>query len=291
MKKEKIMQLKAAFEAAVQAHDGMEFWLARDLQGLLGYAEWRNFGKVLDKAREACRNAGEQEPNHFVDVNKMVDIGSGTSRAIQDVMLTRYACYLTAQNGDPKKEEIAFAQSYFALQTRKQELLEERIQLDERLRARKKLSETENRLSKNIFERGVDQAGFARIRSHGDTALFGGHATQQMKAKLGVPKSRPLADFLPTITIKAKDFAAEITSFNVEHHDMQGEPQISGEHVKNNLEVRQLLVKQGIFPENLQPAEDIKKVERRVKKAEKLMSKTATGSNDGTEGQEVEGQE
>ncbi len=205
----------------------------------------------------------------------MIATGKGAQRAIKDYMLTRYACYLIAQNGDPKKEEIAFAQSYFAVQTRKQELIEERIALMERTEARGRLRESEKRLSQNIYERGVDDAGFGRIRSKGDRALFGGHTTQEMKVRLGVKDSRPLADFLPTLTIAAKNLATEMTNYNVEEKDLQGESLITGEHVQNNLSVRQMLGQRGIKPENLPPSEDIKKLERRVKAQEKNLAAQA----------------
>jgi len=266
MKKEKIAQLREDFEQVARDYKGVEFWLARELQELLEYKEWRNFAKVIEKAKDACENAGFELDDHFVEVNKKVGEDSVAPKLIRDVMLTRYACYLIAQNGNPKKDRIAFAQSYFALQTRKQELLEERLKLDERRRARAKLIETETRLSRNLYERGVDQKGFGRIRSRGDQALFGGLSTRQIKERLNVPKGRALADFLPTITIKGKDFAAEITNHNVETHDLYGEDEISEEHIKNNREVRNLLVGQGIVPEELPPAEDLKKLERRVKK-------------------------
>lgn len=243
----------------------VEYWLARELMPLLGYERWENFEKTITRAMESCETSGIEVADHFRKVTKMVSLGSGARRSIKDYMLTRYACYLIAQNGDPKKEEIAFAQSYFALQTRKQELIEERISLIERTQARNRLRESEKRLSQNIYERGVDDAGFGRIRSRGDQALFGGYTTQEMKNRLGVKDKRSLADFLPTLSIAAKNLAAEMTNYNVEEKDLQGEQAITGEHVQNNLSVREMLGQRGIKPENLPPAEDIKKLERRVK--------------------------
>lgn len=275
MQKELIVKLNKNFEESAYQEDGIEYWLARDLQVLLDYIEWRNFLLVIEKAKTACYNSGQKISDHFVDVNKMIDLGKGAQREIDDIMLDRYACYLIAQNGDSRKEQIAFAQSYFAVQARKQELLEERIKLIERLNAREKLVATETELSKIIYERGVDSQGFGRIRSKGDFALFGGHTTLQMKKKLGISENRPLADFLPTITIKAKDLATEITNFNVRKDNLRGEPQITNEHVKNNQDVRALLGKSGIKPESLPPEEDIKKLERRVKSTDKkLLSNT-----------------
>jgi len=273
MEKETIAKLNKSFEEYAYEQDGVDYWLARELQELLGYADWRNFLNAVDKAKESCQTTGEAVSDHFVDVTKMVKIGSGAERKQEDIMLTRYACYLIAQNGDPKKEQIAFAQSYFAIQTRKQELLEERIQLMERLQAREKLAATETELSKNIYERGVDNKGFALIRSKGDWALFGGHNTSAMKRKLGIAENRPLADFLPTITITAKQLATEITNFNVKKNDLKGETNITNEHVKNNQDVRALLGKSGIKPEQLPAEEDIKKLERRVKSADKDIEK------------------
>lgn len=276
MKKEVIVRLHASFEELVQ-HDETdgEFWLARDLQGLLGYARWENFAKVIEKARIACQGSGHEAENHFLEVTKMVDLGSGATRAIDDVALTRYACYLIAQNGDPSKDAIAFAQTYFALQTRKQELIEQRIAEVERLSARKKLTLSEKELSGIIYERVGDQMSFARIRSKGDVALFGGLTTQDMKFKLGVPDGRPLADFLPTITIKAKDFANEITNFNIKRDGLSDEPTITQEHVKNNKDVRDLLGQRGIKPEALPAAEDIKKIERRLTSETKKLPKSS----------------
>ena len=275
MKKEVIVRLHASFEELVQKDEGGgEYWLARDLQELLGYAKWENFAKVIDKARTACQGSGYDPQDHFLDVRKMVELGSGATRAVDDIALTRYACYLIAQNGDPSKEAIAFAQTYFAVQTRKHELIEQRLAEMERLSARKKLTLSEKELSGVIYERVGDQMSFARIRSKGDTALFGGHTTQDMKTRLGVPDARPLADFLPTITIKAKDFANEITNFNIKRDGLNTEPTIAGEHVKNNRDVRDLLLKRGIQPESLPAAEDLKKVERRVQsEAKKLPPK------------------
>ena len=275
MDQKTVTKLTSLFNAIAQQipDEQTEFWYARDLQTLLGYTDWRNFLKVIDKAKESALTAGATVPNHFVGVNKMVPIGSGAERPVDDIMLTRYACYLIAQNGDPRKEAIAFAQTYFAIQTRKQELIEERLRLQERLQARQKLTESETELSRNIYERGVDDRGFGRIRSKGDSALFGGHNTSQMKNKLGMPAKRPLADFLPTVTIAAKNLAAEITNHNVRENDLQGEHSITFEHVQNNTSVRNMLGERGIKPEELPPEEDIKKLERRVKSAEKKLIK------------------
>lgn len=221
MKREIIARLHGQFEDYAHELDGIECWFARELQGLLGYTQWRNFEQVIGRAKIACANAGHRVEDHFAGVSKMVDIGSGTQRKIDDVALTRYACYLIAQNGDPRKDEIAFAQTYFAVQTRKQEIIEQRLTHMERVRTRRKLSISERELSGIIFERVGDDKSFARIRSKGDQALFGGYTTQDMKTRLGVPGSRPLADFLPTITIKAKDFANEITNFNIKRDELR----------------------------------------------------------------------
>ena len=286
MDKKQIGKMKSSFDDLAQhTEDGVEFWYARDLMSDLGYEQWRNFENAINNAISACENAQNNASDHFAEVSKMVTIGSGAQRKVKDYMLTRYACYLVAQNGDPRKEEIAFAQSYFAVQTRKQEVIEERIAYIERANARDRLKESEKRLSQNIYERGVDDKGFGRIRSKGDTALFGGNTTQEMKKKLGVKENRPLADFLPTLTIAAKNLATEMTNYNVEEKDLQGEAPITEEHVQNNRTVRKMLGERGIKPEELPPAEDIKKLERRVKSQEKKIAGETDGftTNGGNE--------
>ena len=269
MKKELVQTLTDTFEGhAQQTESGVEYWLARDIQHLLGYTKWENFLNVVNKAKTACEVSGHDIDNHFPDVRKMVDLGSGSQREIDDIMLTRYACYLIAQNGDPRKPEIAFAQTYFAVQTRKSELIEQRMLEAERLQARRKLTETEKELSQVIYEQTGGNQDFALIRSKGDHALFG-KSTQAMKAQWKVPDSRPLADFAPTILLKAKDFAAEITIFNARQHQMDREGQISNEHITNNQAVRNTLLERGIRPESLPPEEDVKKVERRLQSDDK----------------------
>lgn len=274
MDKNRVAIIKIQFDEITHiiSNTDVEYWLARELMSLLGYERWENFEKAVKRSMESCEASGVAVSNHFREVTKMVQLGSGAKRNIKDYMLTRYACYLIAQNGDPKKEEIAFAQSYFAVQTRKQELIEERIAYIERTQARGRLRESEKRLSQNIYERGVDDAGFGRIRSKGDTALFGGHTTQDMKRRLGVNENRPLADFLPTLTIAAKNLATEMTNYNVEDKDLQGETSITIEHIQNNSSVRNMLIERGIKPEELPASEDIKKLERRVKSQEKKIS-------------------
>ena len=271
MEKNQINVLHLSFESAAKNEEGVEFWYARDLQKLLGYGKWENFLLVIAKAKVACANSKHTISDHFLDVRKMVSLGSGSQREIEDIKLTRYACYLIAQNGDSRKPEIAFAQTYFAVQTRKQEIIEKRMADIERLQAREKLSQSEKQLSGILFERGVDAKGFARIRSKGDAALFGGNSTQEMKNKLGVSESRALADFLPTITITAKDFANQITAHNTARDHLQGENSITHEHVKNNQDVRNFLKEKKIYPELLPPAEDIKKLNRKIKSDNKKL--------------------
>ena len=269
METDLIHNLTDSFEAHAQRSDtNVEFWLARDLQHLLGYSEWRNFSLVISKAKIACEISGHSVSDHFVDVNKMVGLGSSSQRAVDDIMITRYACYLIAQNGDSKKQEIAFAQTYFAMQTRRAELIEQQLLEAERVSARRKLSTTEKELSHIIYEQTGSDNNFGLIRSKGDQALFG-KSTQSMKAQWNVPDNRPLADFAPTIILKAKDFATEITIFNARANQLNTEENISKEHVTNNEAVRNTLIERGIHPEKLLPAEDVKKVERRLISEEK----------------------
>lgn len=281
MDKQSIIQYKSAFDAietyieSDNRKEHIEVWFARDLQKVLGYARWENFQSAINRAVESCNTQGVNVDDHFREVTKMVKLGSGAEREVKDYMLTRYACYLIAQNGDTKKEEVAFAQSYFAVQTRRAELIEERINYIARLESRDRLRASEKQLSQNIYERGVDDKGFGRIRSKGDAVLFGGHTTEDMKRRLGVKDNRPLADFLPTLTIAAKNLAAEMTNYNVESNDLYGENDITREHMQNNKSVRDMLGQRGIRPEELPPAEDIKKLERRVASEQKKIEKSS----------------
>jgi DNA-damage-inducible protein D len=279
MKKEQINELFTKFEEACYLFNDIECWSARELQTILGYTKWENFLKVIEKAKIACESSGIEVSNHFPDIRKMVLLGSGSEREISDIALTRYACYLIAQNGDSSKSEIAFAQTYFAVQTRKQEIIEQRLLDVARVSARDKLSKSEKKLSGLIYERGIDDKGFSLIRSKGDQALFGGFTTNDMKHKLQVPDNRPLADFLPTLTIKAKDFATELTSHNVTEKNLKGNDTISKEHIDNNLAVRKMLIERGVKPEQLPPSEDVKKVQRKLNGEEKKMLKDAKQKN------------
>ena len=275
MKRELIARLHRKFEELVhkEVQSGTEFWLARDLQNVFNYKRWANFTRVIDRAMTACDLAGYDPSDHFLEVRKMVSLrdGSEKEKQIEDYALTRYACYLIAQNADSSKDPVAFAQTYFAVQTRRQEMIESRLADQERLDARKKLSRSEKVLSGLIYEHVENEGGFSRIRIKGDQALFGGVTTRQMKQRLHVPKGRALADFLPTITIKAKDFANEITNFSIKRDYLHTEAQITREHIKNNRDVRKLLQKRRILPEELPAAEDIKKIERRLTTEEKKL--------------------
>lgn len=274
MKSEQINELLQKFENACYLYNDIECWSARELQEIFGYAQWRNFVNAIEKAKVTCESSGNNISDHFADVSKTIPMPKNAEKEIEDFALTRYACYLIAQNGDSTKNEIAFAQTYFAVQTRKQEIIEQRLLDIARVTAREKLSKSEKKLSGIIYERGVDDKGFAFIRSQGDKALFGGFTTQDMKRKMQVPDTKPLADFLPTLTIKAKDFATELTSHNVVEKDLKGQNQITNEHIDNNKAVRKMLQERGVQPERLPALDDVKKIQRKLESEDKKVSKT-----------------
>lgn len=278
MKSQEIIDLFGQFEEVASEIEGIECWSARELQKLLGYSKWENFERVIKKAKDACINAGEEVFDHFPEVGKVIEAGKGAQHIIDDIALTRYACYLIAQNGDSRKEEIAFAQNYFAVQTRRAEVIEQRLLEFERVKVREKLTQTEKQLSGILFERGVDNKGFGLIRSKGDQALFR-LSTLQLKKKMGIPDNRPVADFLPTISIKAKDLAAEMTGLNVQSKDLKGQNKIENEHIENNKAVRNMLTQRGIVPENLPAAEDVKKIQRKLDSDDKKVLKEAKKKN------------
>lgn len=246
-----------------QTKEGVDFWYARDLQKLLGYIQWRNFEKIIKRAQKSCKSAGVPMQDHFADVSKSIISGKGATFETNDIILTRYACYLIAQNGDPSKSQIAFAQAYFAVQTRKLELLEEKINQIERIKAREKLSKSEKQLSRMIYEKTKNEKAFGYIRSKGDEALFG-LSTAKMKVKWAIPKSKPLADFAPTVVLKGKDFANEMTVFNTQEKNLNKTREITEEHVENNKIVRSAMKERGIIPENLKPEADVAKVKRKL---------------------------
>ena len=277
MRKEEVDRLRVRFDDYAHTdEDGVEYWLARDIMRPLGYARWENFNEALKRAMASCETAEVPVAAHFREVAKMVDAGVA-KRKIIDYRLTRYACYLIAQNGDVRKPEIALAQAYFATRTRESEVIGQRVAELQRLSARHLLSETETHFAGLAFERGVDARGFARIQSRGDRALFGGRDTRAMKRQLGIPEKKPLADGLSTLAINAKNLAASMTTYNIEKKDLQGLSQIEVEHVDNNRGVRSVLMERGIKPESLPAEEDTKKIERRVRADEKKLSKGGEG--------------
>ncbi len=280
MQRERIHELNTTLERRMRRETatGTEFWLARDLQSIFGYVHWANFERVIHKAMMACEAAGHAVDDHFLRLEKIEDISARRSLKVTDYALTRYACYLVAQSADATKDQVALARNYFASPANEQDTVEGRRADAERIEARRKLSESEKVLSGLIYEHVEDDEGFRRIRTKGDQALFGGVTTRQMKRRLRVPKGRAMADFLPTLTIKAKDFANEITNFDIKRDYLHTEAQITREYIKNNREIRKVLERRKIKPEELPAAEDVKKVERRLSKEDKSLLEQARRS-------------
>ena len=280
MEGNEIAKRQLAFDDCANVEDDVEFWYARDIMKPLGYTQWRRFEDAIKRAMASCESSETPVNRHFAKVGKMVDLGLGAKREVVDYKLTRYACYLVAMNGDTRKQEIAFAQAYFAVQTRKQETIERKIAEIQRVHSRRSLAESEKRLSSVVYEHGMSDKGFDIMRSRGDQALFGGNSTAAMKKRLGVPDKKPLADMLSDVAINAKSLANSMTSYNVEDKGLHGDVPIINEHVGNNQSVRSTLLERGIIPENLPPAEDTKKLERRLKADERNLKGGTEGFSD-----------